>query len=167
MKPEKEYYAKLSIKFAALQAQGDFADYFEQAKLFCDYLTVKIGLNDQARAAYKGNDKAAMQALIPSFIEARKIMSNFKNLYRKLWLNERKAFGLEVVEGRLATQISRFEYFEQIATAWINDELKQIDELELEHVAFHHGSKEDDEYKWPDHMLHYSQLFSRSQNKWW
>tara|TARA_B110000483_G_scaffold242770_1_gene329696 strand:- start:398 stop:2263 length:1866 start_codon:yes stop_codon:yes gene_type:complete len=167
VKPEKEYYAKLSIKFAALQAQGDFADYFEQAKLFCDYLTVKIGLNDQARAAYKGNDKAAMQALIPSFIEARKIMSNFKNLYRKLWLNERKAFGLEVVEGRLATQISRFEYFEQIATAWINDELKQIDELELEHVAFHHGSKEDDEYKWPDHMLHYSQLFSRSQNKWW
>lgn len=167
VKPESTYYLKLAAKYGALESHPSFGDYFKQARLFCDYLTIKIGLNDKARAAYQAGDKEAMKVLIPSFHKARTIMSELKKLYRKLWLQERKAFGLEIVESRLATQISRFEYFEEIATAWIQGELPAIDELELEHFAFHHEGKGHDNYKWPDHMLHYSQLFSRSQNKWW
>lgn len=167
VQPESAYYSHLATQFAAIENHKDFGSLFKQARLFCDYLAVKIGLNDQARAAYQAGDKESMLALIPSFRQAKSIMSEFKKLYRKNWLAERKAFGLEVVEARLATQISRFEYFEEIAEAWVAGELTTIDELELDHVAFHHGTEGDESYKWPDHMLHYSQLFSRSQNKWW
>ena len=81
--------------------------------------------------AYKKADKKALQSLIEKKIEPLKAaLSETAKARRKIWTEECRAFGSEVLDHRFGAMLMRLEVTQEILTDYIQGKMKQIDELE-------------------------------------
>ena len=81
--------------------------------------------------AYKKADKKALQSLIEKKIEPLKAaLSETAKARRKIWTEECRAFGSEVLDHRFGAMLMRLEVTQEILTDYIQGKIKQIDELE-------------------------------------
>ena len=81
--------------------------------------------------AYKKADKKALQALIENKIEPVKAaLSEMAKARRKIWMEECRAFGSDVLDHRFGAMLMRLEVTQEVLTDYIQGKIKQIDELE-------------------------------------
>ena len=81
--------------------------------------------------AYKKADKKALQALIENKIEPLKAaLSEMAKARRKIWMEECRAFGSDVLDHRFGAMLMRLEVTQEVLTDYIQGKIKQIDELE-------------------------------------
>ncbi len=77
--------------------------------LFADALRRKLRASLCAREGYKSQDRALLTESVCFCGEAEKAFGVFRREYRKLWMEERKVFGFEIVDVRLAGVMARLE----------------------------------------------------------
>jgi hypothetical protein len=162
----QDYYQKLSESFYDHGHDNEFRALFDFAGVFCEYAAIKSSLHGFIKEAYDQNDferlKLGLKKIDNAHVKARLL----KNMYSDLWIKERKVFGLEMIEGRWATQVSRLEFLSQRIQSYLSGAVTRLEELEMQHLDWEHGVEEPN--KWHQQMLHYSQIFSRSGDKlWW
>ena len=81
--------------------------------------------------AYKKADKKALQSLIENKIEPLKTaLTGMAKARRKIWAEECRAFGSEVLDHRFGAMLMRLEITQEVLTGYIQGKIKQIDELE-------------------------------------
>ena len=81
--------------------------------------------------AYKKADKKALQVLIENKIEPLKAaLTEMAKARRKIWAEECRAFGSEVLDHRFGAMLMRLEITQEVLTGYIQGKIKQIDELE-------------------------------------
>ena len=85
--------------------------------------------------AYKKADKKALQSLIENKIEPLKTaLTGMAKARRKIWAEECRAFGSEVLDHRFGAMLMRLEITQEVLTGYIQGKIKQIDELEEERL---------------------------------
>ena len=81
--------------------------------------------------AYKKADKKALQSLIKNKIEPLKsALTETAKLRRKIWAEECRAFGSEVLDHRFGAMLMRLEVTQEVLTDYIQGKIRRIDELE-------------------------------------
>ena len=104
---------------------------FDVQKTLADVLVGKCDLGKRIRKAYKENDRICLKKIaeeeMPEMIHKMKVF--FKS-FKKMWLLENKAFGLEVHEQRFGGLIYRMEGCSERLKMYLDGEILKIDELE-------------------------------------
>ena len=85
--------------------------------------------------AYKKADKKALQVLIENKIEPLKTaLTGMAKARRKIWAEECRAFGSEVLDHRFGAMLMRLEVTQDVLTDYIQGKITRIDELEEERL---------------------------------
>lgn len=123
-------YEEMLCKLLPLQEDAA-AGNFEHLINILDLLIKKLELRSALVAAYLHDDRIALRqiavSLVPAVIAA---VQEFDASFRAQWLDCAKVFGLEVIQGRNATQIARLEETALRIREYLDDQIDQIDELE-------------------------------------
>ena len=128
----KKLIIKLDFRADADSGKSPFDDYFRLASLFLSVTAGKVSMTTFSASAYAAGNKEALAQLaeiIPVLLE---LCSEFRRLYKVLWMRERKPFGLEVIDIRLAGVHARIETFAETLEAYLNGEIDSIPEFEME-----------------------------------
>ncbi len=115
---------------------GGYAYLFDMLSKLCDALALKGELGIQTRIAYQNKDKARLQTLVDDYIETSKRVKTFHASFCELWHKENKPQGWEVHDYRLGGLIMRLQTCAKRLQAYINGEVKNIDELEENLLPF-------------------------------
>ena len=85
--------------------------------------------------AYKKADKKALQVLIENKIEPLKAaLTEMAKARRKIWAEECRAFGSEVLDHRFGAMLMRLEVTQDVLTDYIQGKITRINELEEERL---------------------------------
>jgi hypothetical protein len=126
------YFAEKAsdIALSAGKTNGCRKKLSDLAALSAEILSAKARLSPSAAAAYAAKDPTTLEAAAGDATVLAGRVRAFRGLYSELWLEERKPFGLEVVEGRLAVLEARLETFANRITAYLAGKLSAIEEFE-------------------------------------
>lgn len=97
---------------------------------YCSVICTKVALMHNIMRAYSEGDRCCAAAYAHTIPELIQHIENFALLYRKLWLTERKAFGLEIIDHRFGGLYLRVMYWWKTVLAWCRRECESIPELE-------------------------------------
>ena len=125
--------------------------------LFADALRKKLLASLQARDGYKKRDRNLISEAIRSCHAAEKALGRFRREYRSLWMAERKPFGFEVIDVRLAGVAARLETL-RAALCWYLRSGRAVEELELHFPA---------DFSARDAGTSYATASSKSHNAIW
>ena len=111
---------------------GRAYDYlFEVQEKLSEVLAGKCDLGKRIRRAYELDDRNCLQQIaeeeIPELIHK---MREFFDAFKRMWLKENKAFGLEVHEQRFGGLLYRMEGCANRLKSYLEGEISKIDELE-------------------------------------
>lgn len=128
--PEK--YAALCREFTeSAQKSTYFAPHFMCYAALADALSLKSRLGIELREAYKAGDKATLTAICEEKLPAaEKAVRKFLNLYREVWMLEKKPHGFDVQELRIGGVITRLESATLRLRDYLDGKIDRIDELE-------------------------------------
>jgi hypothetical protein len=91
-------------------------------------------LSRNCRQAYTENAPDALQEALDTVPELAANLAEFHALYKRLWRHERKPFGLEVMDVRIAGVRARVETLRETVQAYLDNEIEAIPEFELPDV---------------------------------
>lgn len=137
----EEHYNKVGkeLKLIANNAT-EFKDLFEMYYKFAIVLETKVKLGINLRKAYRINDKQTMidiyVKILPTLLNQVK---DFKKSFTKVWFNESKGYGFEVIDVRLGGLISRIETVILRLGLYLEDSISKIEELEEDILPFELG----------------------------
>lgn len=124
-------YRKNAKKLAELAARGgDYAYLFETMQRLCELLAVKSGLSVALDTAYKTGDKRKLAICMKDVKKAIRLTDSFSKALEAQWLKESKAFGLEIMQIRLAGVRKRLLYVAETVKKYLAGEIDKIEELE-------------------------------------
>lgn len=128
-----EQYGKASKLLRQSIIGRDYDYLFDvQAKLL-DVLAMKCNLGIRIRDAYSKGEKQILEMIaereIPEIISRMKV---FFETFRRMWLKENKAFGLEVHEQRIGGAMYRLESCKERIQMYLAGKIETIEELEEE-----------------------------------
>ncbi len=130
------------FKLASKKLQGkSIRDLLKFASLYSQIVSLKISIGVSLRKAYSQNDRKEMKKQIKRIPELSSKLSKAHSIYRKLWLAERKPFGLEVMDSRFATMICRVQALRSSVRDYLKCKTLSIPEFE---VSFPEGIHRDD-----------------------
>jgi len=134
-------FAALADELAAMAPQAEAAgDLLRLAELFARIIAAKSALARNCRQAYEDNAPDGLQQAIDATPSLAADLAEFHALYKRLWRHERKPFGLEVMDVRIAGLRARVETLRETVQAYLDGELDAIPELELPTVPeLRHG----------------------------
>nr|HPN85390.1 family 20 glycosylhydrolase [Victivallales bacterium] len=120
-------------KFFGCRYHGDssYSKLYQMASLFCAISSGKIALAQDIKKNYPEKRKK----LKKNVSEAKKLakkLKKFHHLYRSLWLEERKPFGLEEMDFRLAGLSARLEIMADALKSYLKGKIHGIPEFESE-----------------------------------
>ena len=120
------YHAKLleSVK------SDKFEYLFKTAKSLCKVLKYKYALGVKVRKAYQSKDKKSLKNLVKDIDKAIKNIKIFSEDFQSQWLEENKAYGLEVHQLRLGGLIKRLSYCKTRLKKFLQGKINCIEELE-------------------------------------
>jgi len=110
------------------------------------FLEHKADLHQRARAAYlAGNRKALGESTRQASVTIRAAQKLWR-AHRRIWLEENKPFGLEVLDLRYGGQIARLQVFRETLEAHLADGTRAIPEFDAKRENYlgdypHHGRK--------------------------
>lgn len=157
-----EYYQPLAEELESLAVDMDDRNPAECERLlaaasFCRVLALKDNMGRTARAAYAANDDDRLRSALELMPELEDQLFNFHALYKRMWLRERKPFGLEVVDNRIGGMRARLETFEQMVEDYLAGDIESIPEFGLKPMT---------EEFWPSQLHCYSRVASRCLSIW-
>lgn len=123
---------KECAKFFKRRRKGKFSYIFETAYRLCDAMTIKADLGIRLRRAYKNKDVGQLKIIVDDISVLIKKLDTFMTAVRTQWLTDYKPNGLEVQEFRIGGLKERLSGCKKILVSYINGELKNIPELEVE-----------------------------------
>ena len=92
----------------------------------------KIAIVVNSKKAYAGNCRSKLKKQFKAIPMLQKKIAKFHSLYKKLWLKERKPFGLEVMDSRFATMEARAKTLKESIKNYLACRQDSIPEFELE-----------------------------------
>ncbi len=132
----KEYYQRTSKKLEESINGRDYDYIFDVIKRLTDVLVHKADLGVRLRNAYRSNNKAILKEIAEQdFVIITENIELFAEAFRKQWLKENKAFGLEVQDARFGALLYRMESCRKRLLEFCNGEITRIEELEEESLT--------------------------------
>lgn len=127
------------------------------AECYCSLICLKVSLTFRITDAYRRADRsdaAVCAGMIPELIQ---LIETFHAQYRKLWLQERKPFGLEIMDHRFGGLLMRVRIWKETVLNWCHEEIPLIPELE--DIAIPHGLVRAD-------LSFHNRIFTRCYQLW-
>lgn len=110
---------------------------FETQKALCDVLAIKSHAGINIRAAYQAGNKERLETYANVFLpELRETIEVFITAFRKQWMKENKAFGLDVFDLRIGGLHQRVKTAQLLIIQYLSGDISCIEELEEEILAF-------------------------------
>ncbi len=129
----ENFYKRLAKHYQTLSRKdSEYAYLFKNNALLCKVLAYKATLNTMLKKAYDNKDRVLLQKCYTNASLAYQHVLKFHKNYQKLWENENKMAGYEVIDIRLAGVEARLNYAKQIIQRIINNPNIIIEELEYE-----------------------------------
>jgi len=131
MKYEKAY--KLAKK-GYLRATPENKALFAYALAYADALRFKADIRNEARSAYLKRNNAKLKAIAKSVPNIGKKIDVLWKAHRKIWLRERKPFGLELLDLRYGGVLARLEVLKGTLEDYISKKTDSIPEFDEKDV---------------------------------
>lgn len=127
----KSHYRHCAEEFRAIaQKGGEYACMFRTLALLSEVLAKKATLGLEAKAAYDGEDKAALLQTADICIKTAGLVEQFKHALKDQWFQENKAFGYEVLDIRLGGLMERLKSCAARMADYAEGKITCIEELE-------------------------------------
>lgn len=124
-------YAAYAEKLAVLAERGgDYAYLFNTLSKLAKLLSVKTSLSPSLDRAYKSGDRKGLAECLEKVRESVGLTDLFTEALEAQWLKESKAFGLEILQIRMAGVRKRLCYVADRVEAYLNGKTDRIEELE-------------------------------------
>lgn len=134
-----ERYQKAYEKIS-LSINGRSFDYlFKVQEKLLEVLVRKCNLGVRIRDAYQNDNKEAMWEIVEDIPRIKRSLKEFFKAFRTMWMQENKPFGLEVQEIRFGGLLYRMNSCEERLQAYLNGNIKVIEELEEAQLAKFRG----------------------------
>ena len=128
------------------QEDPEASDTYRVLENLCRVLAEKATLGVELRAAYGRRDKAVLRVLEARCRRTAELTGDFLEVRRKLWLEENKAPGFEVLDLRLGGLIFRLKATADTIRRFLSGEQQTIEELEEPRLPFSPPGPEDGKY---------------------
>lgn len=127
----KSHYHRCAEELRAIaQKGGEYACMFRTLALLSEVLAKKATLGLEAKAAYDGEDKAALLQTADICIKTAGLVEQFKHALKDQWFQENKAFGYEVLDIRLGGLMERLKSCAARMADYAEGKITCIEELE-------------------------------------
>lgn len=133
-----------------------YPDLLRLAALYSSIISLKFQICRNSRLAYFADNKRDLKIQLGLIPNLEKDICEFHSLYKRLWLRERKPFGLEVMDIRLAGLKARTATMRETIESYLAGEQGKILEFEFETPG---------EISWADFQT-YSKVVSRCFSLW-
>jgi len=132
----KSHFLELAgrIDSASEEASDDDERLFRYARRLSGVMVQKADLHNEARDAYLKGDKeglARISARIPALVG---LVRGLMDAHTGIWLEERKPFGLEVLQARYGGQLVRLQRMKEVLDAFASGETGSIPQFDQETV---------------------------------
>lgn len=126
-----KYLEALSLSFLNQESGNPILnDFYAQ---YAKVVSLKWDLPLNIWEAYHSQDKSRLEKIIKEQIEPLiALVPALSKARRKVWLEECKPFGLEILEHRFGGILFRLEYTKDILEAYLRGEIQVLEELEQE-----------------------------------
>jgi hypothetical protein len=115
---------------AARQASKENKLTFQYIKAFGDALVIKADLGNEACAAYRSGSRAALKKISARVPAARRAVEAAWKAHRAVWLEEKKALGLEVLDLRYGGLINRLGVMDERLKDYLAGRIEKIEEFD-------------------------------------
>lgn len=134
------YSAQLDKLLPRLQAaaqEGEWKTLLSEQAALCAVLRDKSRLTARLHAAWQAKDRAALAALASRELPAlRAVCAEFSRAFRRRWLEENRAAGLDVFDIRIGGLLRRIEVAAQLLRDWLDGRIDTIEELDTTPLPF-------------------------------
>jgi len=103
---------------------------FQYAYAILDCLRFKADIRNESYLAYRSGKKEKLKDILKDISIVLKKVDILWKTHRKLWLYERKPFGLEVLDLRYSGLIGRLKVMKERISDYLSGKIKDIPELE-------------------------------------
>jgi hypothetical protein len=132
----KSFYGKQMEKFKTLPAQVGLEYLFDHHGLYLDILYRKCDIGIRLKAAYEKRDTPALQEIREELTQLVSAYEAFHEDTARIWYQNHKAFGFEVLDFRLAGITARVKRAAQRLQAYLDGAISSIPELEAERLLY-------------------------------
>lgn len=145
-------YKGLFLIFKQLaDRDSQFAYIFQSYKSLCDVLTQKATFGKRLYASYHAKKQKEIPNYIAEITEIAEKMEQFYLDFRTLWLKENKGFGFEISDVRIGGMIQRAKSVKKTLQAYLDRDIAEIEELEVERLNYFGGQRDGEEQFEPFH----------------
>ena len=142
-----EYYKDLHRQLRELHKKGTkYDEVFLYYEILADILAKKVMLGIDMRKAYKEKDRKNMELLKEKIEICASEIPKLKEQRRKIWFNECKVFGFEVLDIRIGGVWVQLNSAVQRIEFYLNGEVERLEELE-EPMLIYNEDKIDKNHK--------------------
>ncbi len=130
------------------QREGNaYSDLFEMYGRLASVLELKCRLGIRIRRAYLQNNRVQLMTIVQDTLpQLRMAVSAFKQAFMKVWFYEAKGYGFEVIDIRLGGLLSRIDTVTVRLSAYLNGEIREIEELTEQPLPFTLGDYYDENF---------------------
>lgn len=131
------HYENLAIEIEKAKARNPEWEYlFDVVEKLCVVLSRKAEIGVSLKEAYDNNDKETLNNLCDDLNQISKDVLTMRTAFKKQWLIENKASGLEVIDIRFGGMVTRLDTAQERIKQFINGEITEIEELTYERQFF-------------------------------
>lgn len=133
----KEFYSKIGQEFGELKENSVYyKDLYEYYELLAKVDSVKSQLGTDLKIAYETQNEQQLKELIDEMKQIIPFIEKMKQLRKKIWFEEYKPNGYEVLDIRFAGIIARLQSTIERVELYLNKEIQKIEELEEERLYY-------------------------------
>ena len=121
----------------AAERAGRYAHVFRVLEAMCSALALKATVGIRLKQAYEADDRQELLRLAEEVLpEIARREETFRDCVETQWMAENKPFGFEVQDIRIAGAVTRARSAAKRVKAYLDGELKALEELEEERLYF-------------------------------
>jgi hypothetical protein len=105
-------------------------DLFKYAYALADCLSVKADLRNSAYSAYKEGNRTRLKKVLETIPTVISKVDTLWKAHKQVWLEEKKAFGMEVIDLRYGGCISRLNTMRERLSQYLKGKIASVEEFE-------------------------------------
>lgn len=133
-----EYYGRLEKDLSKVQeSAGRFQGLYQYYRLLAKILEGKSTLGTRMRRAYLSGDRQALAEMADAELpKLAHLTEELKEAREKLWMEEYKPFGFEVLDIRICGVAARLRSASRRIREWLDGRVGRLEELEEERLMY-------------------------------